>query len=229
MFFTFTSITPVDILIFFLFFLAFIVRWTLWGKRLSSSWKNPRPWARESVVTTAPDWLTAASSSHCAYPCSWREENTPHPVPPLQHHAVTGLVVIWEDVLSADFQIHKSLRSDEIEAAWKARRGDWHVWVALWARRCKLHANVPSFICLYVLDVCLSMCFHNSHALCFILPTYACICIRVNSPLVHTPETLHFYTLICEWVLKIKKQLDVNILPYYSPLVSLFLEVSEHT
>lgn len=151
MFFTSTSITLADR--FFSFF-AFIVRWAIWGKMLQRIWKNPRPWARESAATTVRDWLTAASSSHCAYPCSWREENNP---PPLQHCAVTGLVVIGEDVLSADFQIHKSLRSDEIEAAWKARRGDWHVWVALWVRRCKLHTNVLSFICLYVFSVCLSV------------------------------------------------------------------------
>ncbi len=115
-----------------------------------------------------------------------------HPPSPLQRCTVTGLTVIWGDVLSADFQIHKSLRSDEIEAAWKARRGDWHVWVALRARRCKLHANAPSCICLYVLRVCVCVCLHNLYALCFKLPTYACICMRVDFPLVHehTPDTL---------------------------------------
>lgn len=80
-----------------------------------------------------------------------------HPPPRLFAHPsnVIGLTVIWGDVLSADFQIHKSLRSEEIEVAWKARRGDWHVWVALWAQCCKLHANVRR-ACLYVVGVCAS-------------------------------------------------------------------------
>lgn len=182
MFFTFTPIcelTSLQQTSWYFFFLS--VRWTL-GKRPLRGWKNLWPWARESAATTASDWLAAASPSRHAYPRSWREENTP---PPLQRRAVTGLTVIWGDVLSADFQIHKSLRSDQIEAAWKARRGDWHVWVALWAHRCKLHANAPSCICLYV-----CVCLHNLYALCFILPTFTCICIRVNAVHIHTADTL---------------------------------------
>lgn len=147
------------------------------------SWKNLRPWARESVATTASDWLTASRSPAIVLIHAHEGRKT-SPLSPLRRRAVTGLTVIWGDVLSADFQIHKSLRSDEIEAAWKARRGDWHVWVALWVRRCKLHANVPSCICQYVLSV--RVWVHNLYALCFVLPTYACICMRVESPLVHT-------------------------------------------
>lgn len=115
------------------FFSLLGVRWILLGKGCREAEKMPRPWAREMVAATAtPDWLIHTDEERKTWPPSGR--------------AVRGLTVIWEDVLSADFQIHKSLRSGEIEASWKAWRGDWHVWVAPWAPCCKPHANALSCV-----------------------------------------------------------------------------------
>lgn len=146
------------------------VRWTR-GKTPARSWKEAAALSRR--VRGSGVWL--ADSCVLQPPrLSVLMKGGKHPLsPPLPSQrrcSVTGLTVIWGDVLSADFQIHISLRSDEIEAAWKPRRGDWHVWVALWARRCKPHANALSCICLYILNVC--VCLHNAHALCFTLTTH---------------------------------------------------------
>lgn len=135
------------------------VRRTLWGK---GRWDAERIGGLEPVATTASDWLTAPRLSMLM-------RGGKHPL----LCTVTGLTVIWGDVLSADFQIHKSLRSDEIEAAWKARRGDWHVWVS---PRCMLMPH-NAYVCMCSVCVCGKVFVTCMHCVSS-QPTYACICMR---------------------------------------------------
>lgn len=185
MFFTFASICE---LISRFFFFHFSVRWTLWGKVCGEAERicGLEPESRRQQQHLI-GWQPRPPATVLIHAHEGRKTSPPHPPSPRRRCAVTGLTVIWGDVLSVDLQIHKSLRSDEIEAAWKARRGDWHVWVLCGrdAANCMLMHH-HAYVCMYSVCVCLSsslvcIVFHNTYICMYMYEAWVSTCSRTHT------------------------------------------------